>query len=127
MARSSKQRQQSNREALAGLISQATSDGSEILDTLMRILRDDGARHSDRIDAAKTLLDRGWGRSVETITVEQSGPSVHTTALADAALAALAERLATPRQIPATIDGEIAARAPGEEDDKTPDPLDVVV
>ena len=54
-----------------------TRDGQEIVDVMLKVLRDGGGRIADRIEAAKWLGDRGWGRpaqSVEPLVPETDGP-----------------------------------------------------
>src|SRR3712207_1629766 len=53
-------------KGLAARVRTATGDGEEIVDLMLSVLRDKRASNRDRIDAAKWLADRGFGRAVET-------------------------------------------------------------
>lgn len=44
----------------------------EALDVLKKILRDENAKHSDRIKCAEIILDRGYGKPVQAVDLEHS-------------------------------------------------------
>lgn len=93
---------------LAEKVRDSTRDGSEIVEHLLRIMRDDDVAASDRIKAATTLLDRGYGRATEHVTISAGDQAESAVArMADAALEAL---LAGMR----TVEGEIVR--PGTRD-----------
>jgi len=92
MARPSRKNASVN--ALSTVVQDVTRGGHEVIDYLLRTMRDETARTADRTDAARTLLDRGWGRSVERIEVAQTDEASERLAdLADVALEALLEGL----------------------------------
>src|SRR5512132_2388054 len=45
-------------------------DGSAIAEYLFSVMTDDQARTADRLEAAKLLADRGFGRSVQTLDMD---------------------------------------------------------
>lgn len=82
-------------KGLSQLVREATDGGRALIDTLAAIALDDGAAARDRISAAQVLLDRGFGRAVETsLTINaDAGSSSALAALSDDALEALAATL----------------------------------
>ena len=82
-------------KGLAQLVREATDGGRALIDTLAGIALDDGAAARDRISAAQVLLDRGFGRAVETsLTINaDAGSSSALAALSDDALEQLAATL----------------------------------
>lgn len=48
----------------------------DALDVLVRILKDEGAKHSDRIKCAEIILDRGYGKPVQAVDLEHSSTEV---------------------------------------------------
>ena len=55
------------RSGLAKLVRRSTRNGRELVDFLIAVLRDDEASRRDRLEAAKVLLDRGFGRVPATL------------------------------------------------------------
>jgi hypothetical protein len=45
-------------------------DGSAIAEYLFSVMTDEDARTADRLEAAKLLADRGFGRSVQTLDMD---------------------------------------------------------
>ena len=60
----------------------------EAINTLAAIMHDGGASPAARVSAANVLLDRGYGRALQTI--EASGFSRPASAMSDDELAAIA-------------------------------------
>ena len=84
---------------LARLIRDLTSDGVLLAETLVEIVTDSDCTKRDRIEAAKVLLERGFGKPLEThlqvhASVDDAGA---VTALADTELARLADLLSAGR------------------------------
>lgn len=48
----------------------------DALNTLVTILKDDGAKHSDRIKCAEIILDRGYGKPVQAVDLETTTSDV---------------------------------------------------
>lgn len=44
----------------------------DALDVLKKILKDEDAKHSDRIKCAEIILDRGYGKPVQAVDLEHS-------------------------------------------------------
>ena len=82
-------------KGLSQLVREATDGGRALIDTLAGIALDDGAAARDRISAAQVLLDRGFGRAVETsLTINaDAGSSSALASLSDDALEQLAATL----------------------------------
>jgi hypothetical protein len=60
---------------LASKIRDFDSDGkTPIFKILFGILHDAGESTKDRLHAAEILLNRGWGRSIETVVIEEVNP-----------------------------------------------------
>jgi hypothetical protein len=57
------------------------------MNTLVHIMREPTAPHSARIAAAQTLLDRGWGKAVQTI--EATITNVDASRVSDVELATI--------------------------------------
>lgn len=51
--------------------------GKPIFEILFRILHDEKREVKDRLRAAEILLNRGWGRAIETVIVEEINPADH--------------------------------------------------
>lgn len=52
---------------LAERVKAATNDGADLVEYLVTVVTSTGETTRDRIQAASTLLDRGWGRAVQAI------------------------------------------------------------
>ena len=66
-------------------------DGERILAMLLGVLEDEGASRRDRLDAAKILLDRGWGKSPEThVQIDATASALESAGLSPADLVAMA-------------------------------------
>jgi hypothetical protein len=48
----------------------------EALDVLLKILRDEEAKHGDRIRCAEIILDRGYGKPVQAVDLETTTSDV---------------------------------------------------
>ena len=84
---------------LAKLIRNLTNDGVLLAETLVEIVTDGETTKRDRIEAAKVLLERGFGKPLEThlqvhASVDDAGA---VTALADTELARIADLLSAGR------------------------------
>ena len=84
---------------LARLIRDLTHDGVLLAETLVEIVTDSDCTKRDRIEAAKVLLERGFGKPLEThlqvhASVDDAGA---VTALADTELARIADLLSAGR------------------------------
>lgn len=65
-------------------------DGAAIADYMLSVMRDEGARTADRLEAAKWLADRGFGRSIQTLDLDVTAHRpVDVTQLSDSDLEAL--------------------------------------
>lgn len=87
---------------LARMIRELTDDGRLLVETLAEILVDPDASRRDRTEAAKALLERGYGAPLRTelqITAQASDGAA-LSALADGELARLADLLAGSSQAP---------------------------
>ena len=88
--------------ALARAIRELTDDGRILIETLAEILVDPDASRRDRTEAAKALLERGYGAPLRTelqITAQASDGAA-LSALADGELARLADLLAGSSSAP---------------------------
>lgn len=60
-------------KSLAARVREATRDGEDLVEFLLRVLNAEedfeGASVRDRVDAAKILLDRGFGKALDRIAV----------------------------------------------------------
>lgn len=88
-----------------------TNDGQDILDMLVGMLRDPDTSGRDRLEAGKILLDRGYGRAVETsLNVNATaGEALELAALADSQLEHLVAGLrsrSTPAALPVRVPAE---------------------
>lgn len=102
-------------KGIAQLVREATDGGRAIIEVLAGIALDDGAAARDRISASQVLLDRGFGRAVETtltLSADASG-SEALSALADAELERLAATLGPGPVVPVSPAGLPASRAVG--------------
>jgi hypothetical protein len=59
------------RKALAEVSAAARLHTVEAIETLARIMRDTKATVSARVSAAAILLDRGWGKAPQTMTLKR--------------------------------------------------------
>ena len=87
---------------LARAIRELTDDGRILIETLAEILVDPDASRRDRTEAAKALLERGYGAPLRTelqITAQASDAGA-LAALADGELARLADMLAGSSSAP---------------------------
>jgi hypothetical protein len=76
----------------ARVIRSRTNDGQALLEFALEVMEGKhGAELSDRIDALKWLADRGWGKAVETVVLEdESQREVQPDAIATEQLEAVA-------------------------------------
>lgn len=84
-------------KGLARRVRELTSDGEEIVDVMLRILRGEvKGTARDRLEAGRWLADRGFGRSPETlINVSASDTPDSLADLADDVLERVARGLAS--------------------------------
>lgn len=103
--------------ALARAIREMTDDGRILIETLAEILVDPDASRRDRTEAAKALLERGYGAPLRTelqITAQASDAGA-LSALADGELARLADLLSSSSSAPrAPLAPSLEAMSAGE-------------
>jgi hypothetical protein len=67
-------------------------DGEAIAVYMLSVMRDEKARTADRLEAARWLADRGFGRSVQTLDLDVTAhPPIDVTQLSTPDLEALIE------------------------------------
>ena len=83
-------------KSIAQLVREATDGGRLLIDTLVQIATGPDSSDRDKVSASSILLDRGFGRAVETTLSLQvdASQSDALSALADAELERLAQTLA---------------------------------
>jgi len=87
------------------MVRDATNGGQALIDALVEMALDSDAAYRDRTTAAGILLDRGFGKAVETtlsLSVD-AGSSEALSALADAELERLAATLAPSTVRPVVV------------------------
>lgn len=82
-------------------------DPARVANVLFDILEDEKCRPSDRIAAAREILDRGWGKAPAFAPIEGGDP-LEANEL-DKAIRDIADQLIARRASP-TIDGHLRAR-----------------
>lgn len=103
-------------KSIAQMVRDATNGGQLLIDALVEMALDADAAYRDRTTAAGILLDRGFGKAVETsltLSVDASS-SEALSALADAELERLAQTLA-PSTIRPVVVLPAQALSPGLE------------
>jgi hypothetical protein len=102
-------------KGLSQLVREATDNGRAIVEMLTGIALDDGAAARDRISAGSILLDRGFGKAVETTLTLQADASGSEalSALADAELERLAQTLGPSPVLSVPMPAARAAHALG--------------
>ena len=103
-------------KGIAQLVREATDGGRLLVDTLVAIATGPDSSDRDKVSASSILLDRGFGRAVETtlsLSVD-AGSSEALSALADAELERLAATLA-PNAVRPVIVLPAQALSPGLE------------
>jgi len=92
-------------KGIAQLVREATDGGRLIIDTLVAIATGPDSSDRDRVSASSILLDRGFGRAVETsLTLSvDAGSSEALSQLADAELERLASTLAPSTARPVVV------------------------
>ena len=82
--------------SIAQMVRDATNGGQALIDALVAMATDEDAAYRDRTTAASILLDRGFGKAVETTLSLQvdASSSEALSQLADAELERLAQTLA---------------------------------
>lgn len=98
------------------MVRDATNGGQTLIDALVAMATDPDAAYRDRTTAASILLDRGFGKAVETtLTLSaDAGSSDALAALADAELERLAQTLA-PHTVRPVIVLPAGTLSPGPE------------
>jgi len=92
-------------KSIAQMVREATNGGQLLIDALVGMALDPDAAYRDRTTAAGILLDRGFGRAVETtlsLSVD-AGSSDALSQLADAELERLAQTLAPSAVRPVVV------------------------
>jgi len=92
-------------KGIAQLVREATDNGRAIIDGLVEIASDPETSKRDRVSAYQVLLDRGFGKAVETtlsLSVD-AGSSDALSQLADAELERLASTLAPSAVRPVVV------------------------
>lgn len=103
-------------KSIAQMVRDATNGGQALIDALVEMALDRDAAYRDRTSAASILLDRGFGKAVETsltLTADAS-QSDALAALADAELERLAATLA-PSAVRPVVVLPAASLSPGLE------------
>ena len=102
-------------KGLSQLVREATDNGRAIVEMLTGIALDDSAAARDRISAGSILLDRGFGKAVETTLTLQADASGSEalSALADAELERLAQTLGPSPVLSVPVPAARAAHALG--------------
>ena len=92
-------------KGIAQLVREATNGGQLLIDALVGMALDPDAAYRDRTTAAGILLDRGFGKAVETsLTLSvDAGSSEALSQLADAELERLASTLAPSAVRPVVV------------------------
>ena len=92
-------------KSIAQMVRDATNGGQALIDALVEMALDADAAYRDRTTAAGILLDRGFGKAVETsLTLNvDAGSSEALSALADAELERLAATLAPSSVRPVVV------------------------
>lgn len=88
-------------------------DGETITHFMLDTLKNEDAEMRDRMEAAKWLADRGWGKAANHAPIEDADPLGLDEV--DAAIAGLVDELATRREAKAprpAAGGEVAAGSP---------------
>ena len=62
-------------------IQERTADGSELTDFVLSVFRDENASNKERMDAARWLADRGFGKP--TVNADAQAPSIGDFAISD--------------------------------------------
>ena len=91
--------------SIAQMVRDATNGGQALIDALVAMATDEDAAYRDRTTAASILLDRGFGKAVETsltLSVDASSSDA-LSALADAELERLAQTLAPSAYRPVVV------------------------
>jgi len=92
-------------KSIAQLVREATDGGRLLVETLVAIATGPDSSDRDRVSASSILLDRGFGKAVETtlsLSVD-AGSSEALSALADAELERLAQTLAPSAVRPVVV------------------------
>jgi hypothetical protein len=91
--------------SIAQMVRDATNGGQALIDALVEMALDSDAAYRDRTTAASILLDRGFGKAVETsLTLSvDAGSSEALSQLADAELERLAQTLAPSAVRPVVV------------------------
>ena len=63
-------------EDMRDMQERARAVGPEAIDILLSIARDEGAPPSARVSAASSILDRGYGRAPQGLSVNINGPEM---------------------------------------------------
>ena len=102
-------------KGIAQLVREATDGGRRLIDVLAAIAFDEEAAKRDRIAASQVLLDRGFGKAVETTLTLQADASGSEalSALADAELERLAQTLGPSPVLSVPVPAARAAHALG--------------
>ena len=92
-------------KGIAQLVREATDGGRLLVDTLVAIATGPDSSDRDKVSASSILLDRGFGRAVETTLTltADAGSSEALSALADAELERLAATLAPSAVRPVVV------------------------
>ena len=92
-------------KSIAQLVRDATDGGRLLIETLVQIATDPDSANRDKVSATQVLLDRGFGRAVETsLTLSvDAGSSEALSQLADAELERLAATLAPSSVRPVVV------------------------
>jgi hypothetical protein len=103
-------------KSIAQMVRDATAGGQLLIDVLVQMATDEDAAYRDRATAAGMLLERGFGKAVETTLSLQvdAGSSEALSQLADAELERLAQTLA-PSSVRPVVVLPAASLSPAQE------------
>lgn len=103
-------------KSIAQMVRDATNGGQKLIDVLVALAFDEDAHPRDRTTAVGMLMDRGFGKAVETslTLTADAGSSDALSALADAELERLASTLA-PSAVRPVVVLPAASLSPGLE------------
>lgn len=103
-------------KSIAQMVRDATNGGQKLIDVLVALAFDEDAHPRDRTTAVGMLMDRGFGKAVETslTLTADAGSSDALAALADAELERLAATLA-PSSVRPVVVLPAASLSPGLE------------
>jgi hypothetical protein len=94
-------------------------DGAAIAEVVLRVMLDERERTRDRLEAARFLADRGWGKAVQTLEVDvpASAPVVDPARLAELSdaelqtMRVLLKKIGRADSLTRSLPGQVGAEA----------------